>query len=56
MCASRIPDKKIAIIPELVIKIAVPKSGCLAINNAGTIIMNTATTKFLNLGGNDLSE
>ena len=40
--------------PEAVIKIAVPKSGCLAINKPGTIIINAATTKFLNFGGNDL--
>ena len=55
-CASRIPDKKIAITPEVVIKIAVPRSGCLAINKPGTIIINAATTKFLNFGGNHLSE
>ena len=56
ICTSRIPDKKIAMIPEVVIKIAVPRSGCLAINKPGTIIINAATTRFLNLGGNDLSE
>ena len=55
-CASRIPDKKIAITPEVVINIAVPRSGCLAINRAGRIIIKTATTKFLNFGGSDLSE
>ena len=50
ICARRIPDKNIAIIPELVIKIAVPKSGCLAINNAGMIMIKAATIKCLNLG------
>ena len=50
MWANRIPDKNIAIIPELVISIAVPKSGCFAINNAGIIIINAATTKCLNFG------
>jgi len=56
ICARRIPDKKIAMTPEAVIKIAVPRSGCLAINKPGTIMINAATTKFLNFGGNDLSE
>ena len=50
------PESNIAIIPELVIKIAVPRSGCLAIRIAGTIMITTAITRFLSRGGNDLSE
>ena len=56
MCVSFIPDKNIAMMPELVMSIAVPRSGCFAISTDGTIIIITATKRFFNLGGNALSE
>ena len=56
MWVSFIPDRNIAMMPELVISTAVPRSGCFAISIAGTIIITTAIKRLFNLGGNALSE
>ncbi len=49
------PDRKTTINPELAINNAVPRSGCLAINKAGTAIITSAKNHSDKAGGNGLS-
>ena len=48
------PANSMAIAPDIPISNAVPKSGCLMINNTGTITIAIAINIYLVLGGSGL--